>query len=240
MSSASELQEPTPSFRLVVAEDAYLIREGIRSALEREQDEVAVCEYCSDLPSLLHAVEVHRPNVVITDIRMPPSNTDEGIRAATTLRESNPEIGIVVISQYVSPHFALKLFEHGSAGRAYLLKEHVGHRIQLMEAIREVAAGGSVVDPKVVDVLVEARMRVKNSLLARLSTREREVLAGVATGASNAAIAESLFLTKRAVEKNINSLFAKLDLTDDKSTSRRVRAALLFIADSDLEDKSDV
>jgi DNA-binding NarL/FixJ family response regulator len=240
MSSASELQEPTPSFRLVVAEDAYLIREGIRSALEREQDEVAVCEYCSDLPSLLHAVEVHRPNVVITDIRMPPSNTDEGIRAATTLRESNPEIGIVVISQYVSPHFALKLFEHGSAGRAYLLKEHVGHRIQLMEAIREVAAGGSVVDPKVVDVLVEARMRAKNSLLARLSTREREVLAGVATGASNAAIAESLFLTKRAVEKNINSLFAKLDLTDDKSTSRRVRAALLFIADSDLEDKSDV
>lgn len=240
MSSASELQEPTAPYRLVVAEDAYLIREGIRSALEREQDEVAVCEYCSDLPSLLEAVEAHRPNVVITDIRMPPSNTDEGIQAATTLRESHPEIGIVVISQYVSPHFALKLFEHGSAGRAYLLKEHVGHRIQLMEAIREVAAGGSVVDPKVVDVLVEARMRAKNSLLARLSTREREVLAGVATGASNAAIAESLFLTKRAVEKNINSLFAKLDLTDDKSTSRRVRAALLFIADSDLEDKTDL
>jgi len=239
MSSVSELPEPTPGYRLVVAEDAYLIREGIRSALEREHEEVEVCEYCPDLPSLLHAVETHRPNVVITDIRMPPSNTDEGIQAATVLRESNPEIGVVVISQYVSPHYALKLFEHGSAGRAYLLKEHVGHRIQLMEAIREVAAGGSVVDPKVVDVLVEARMRAKNSLLARLSTREREVLAGVATGASNAAIAESLFLTKRAVEKNINSLFAKLDLTDDKSTSRRVRAALLFIADSDLEEKSD-
>jgi DNA-binding NarL/FixJ family response regulator len=240
MSSASELPESTPGYRLVVAEDAYLIREGIRSALEREQDEVEVSEYCPDLPSLLHAVEAHRPNVVITDIRMPPSNTDEGIQAATLLRDSHPEIGVVVISQYVSPHYALKLFEHGSAGRAYLLKEHVGHRIQLMEAIREVAAGGSVVDPKVVDVLVEARMRAKNSLLARLSTREREVLAGVATGASNAAIAESLFLTKRAVEKNINSLFAKLDLTDDKSTSRRVRAALLFIADSDLEDKADL
>ena len=241
MSSVSErkTQAPTAAFRLVVAEDAYLIREGIRSALEPEHEEVEVCEYCPDLPSLLHAVEEHEPNVVITDIRMPPSNTDEGIQAATALRESHPEIGVVVISQYVSPHYALKLFEHGSAGRAYLLKEHIGHRIQLMEAIREVGAGGSVVDPKVVDVLVEARMRAKNSLLARLSTREREVLAGVATGASNAAIAESLFLTKRAVEKNINSLFAKLDLTDDKATSRRVRAALLFIADSDLEASSE-
>jgi DNA-binding NarL/FixJ family response regulator len=235
MSSASELPTPDPVYRLVVAEDAYLIREGIRSALEREKDEVEVLEYCPDLDTLLHAVEEHRPNVVITDIRMPPTNTDEGIRAAAALRESRPEIGVVVISQYVSPHYALKLFEHGSAGRAYLLKERVGHRIQLLEAIREVAAGGSVVDPKVVDVLVEARMRAKNSLLSRLSTREREVLAGVATGASNAAIAESLFLTKRAVEKNINSLFAKLDLTDDKTTSRRVQAALLFIADADLE-----
>jgi len=235
MSSASELPALDPVYRLVVAEDAYLIREGIRSALERDKDEVEVLEYCPDLDSLLHAVEEHRPNVVITDIRMPPTNTDEGIRAAAALRESHPEIGVVVISQYVSPHYALKLFEHGSAGRAYLLKERVGHRIQLLEAIREVAAGGSVVDPKVVDVLVEARMRAKNSLLSRLSTREREVLAGVATGASNAAIAESLFLTKRAVEKNINSLFAKLDLTDDKSTSRRVQAGLLFIADSDLE-----
>jgi DNA-binding NarL/FixJ family response regulator len=241
MSSVSErkTQAPNAAYRLVVAEDAYLIREGIRSALEPEHDEVEVCEYCPDLPSLLQAVEQHHPNVVITDIRMPPSNTDEGIQAATELRESHPEIGVVVISQYVSPHYALKLFEHGSAGRAYLLKEHVGHRIQLMEAIREVGAGGSVVDPKVVDVLVEARMRAKNSLLARLSTREREVLAGVATGASNAAIAESLFLTKRAVEKNINSLFAKLDLTDDRATSRRVRAALLFIADSDLEASSE-
>jgi DNA-binding NarL/FixJ family response regulator len=239
MSSASELPTPDPVYRLVVAEDAYLIREGIRSALERDKDEVEVLEYCPDLDSLLHAVEEHRPNVVITDIRMPPTNTDEGIRAAAALRESHPEIGVVVISQYVSPHYALKLFEHGSAGRAYLLKERVGHRIQLLEAIREVAAGGSVVDPKVVDVLVEARMRAKNSLLSRLSTREREVLAGVATGASNAAIAESLFLTKRAVEKNINSLFAKLDLTDDKSTSRRVQAALLFIADADLETGSE-
>lgn len=239
MSSTSELADRKGVYRLVVAEDAYLIREGIRSALEREEDEVEVLEYCPDLGSLLRAVEANAPDVVITDIRMPPTLTDEGIQAAATLRKEHPEIGVVVISQYVSPHYALKLFEHGSAGRAYLLKEHVGHRIQLMEAIREVAAGGSVVDPKVVDVLVEARMRAKNSLLSRLSTREREVLAGVATGASNAAIAESLFLTKRAVEKNINSLFAKLDLTDDKTTSRRVRAALLYLADSDLEAGPD-
>jgi DNA-binding NarL/FixJ family response regulator len=240
MSSTSEQSTRRAVISLVVAEDAYLIREGIRSALEREEDEVDVLEYCPDFGSLLRAVELHRPDVVITDIRMPPTNTDEGIRAAASMRESHPEIGVVVISQYVSPHYALKLFEHGSAGRAYLLKEHIGHRIQLMEAIREVAAGGSVVDPKIVDVLVEARMRAKNSLLARLSTREREVLAGVATGASNAAIADSLFLTKRAVEKNINSLFAKLDLTDDKTTSRRVRAAMLFLADSDLEGVSDL
>jgi DNA-binding NarL/FixJ family response regulator len=240
MSSTPEVADRKGVYRLVVAEDAYLIREGIRSALEREEQEVEVLEYCSDLGSLLRAVEANPPDVVITDIRMPPTLTDEGIQAAATLRQSNPEIGVVVISQYVSPHYVLKLFEYGSAGRAYLLKEHIGHRIQLMEAIREVAAGGSVVDPKVVDVLVEARMRAKNSLLSRLSSREREVLAGVATGASNAAIAESLFLTKRAVEKNINSLFAKLDLTDDKTTSRRVRAALLFLADSDLEAGPDL
>src|SRR5215471_13275889 len=239
MSSTPELTAPNAAYRLVVAEDAYLIREGIRSALEPEHEEVEVCEYCPDLPTLLHAVEEHGPNVVITDIRMPPSNTDEGIQAATALRESHPEIGVVVISQYVSPHYALKLFEHGSAGRAYLLKEHVGHRIQLMEAIREVAAGGSVVDPKVVDVLVEARLRARNSPLTQLTKREREVLAGVAAGQSNAAIAESLFLTKRAVEKNINSIFAKLDLTDDNNVSRRVRAALLFLAEPDTDGGAD-
>lgn len=235
MSSTSESSAPPKVHRLVVAEDAYLIREGIRSALEQDKDEVEVLEYCPDLRSLLHAVEVHKPDVVITDIRMPPTNTDEGIQAASSLRESDPDIGVVVISQYVSPHYALRLFEHGSSGRAYLLKERVGHRIQLLEAIREVASGGSVVDPKVVDVLVEARMRAKNSPLSQLTKREREVLAGVAAGKANAAIADSLFLTKRAVEKNINSIFAKLDLTDDNTVSRRVRAALLFLAESDGE-----
>jgi len=232
--SESKAPAAQVTYRLVVAEDAFLIREGIRHALE-DQDEVEVLEYCADLGSLLEAVTEQQPDVVITDIRMPPTNTDEGVQAAATLRESHPGVGVVVISQYVSPHYALRLFEHGSAGRAYLLKEHVGHRIQLMEAIREVANGGSVVDPKVVDVLVEARMRARNSRLAQLTPREREVLAGVASGKSNAAVASSLFLTKRAVEKNINSIFAKLGLTDDSTVSRRVQAALLYLAESGVE-----
>jgi DNA-binding NarL/FixJ family response regulator len=236
--SEPEAAEAATRYRLVVAEDAFLIREGIRHALERE-DEVEVLEYCSDLGSLLQAVEEKQPDVVITDIRMPPTSTDEGVQAAAALRENHPDIGVVVISQYVSPHYALRLFEHGSGGRAYLLKEHVGHRIQLMEAIREVANGGSVVDPKVVDVLVEARMRARNSRLAQLTPREREVLAGVASGKSNAAVASSLFLTKRAVEKNINSIFAKLGLTDDSTVSRRVQAALLYLAETGVESSPD-
>jgi len=222
-------------FRVVVAEDSFLIREGIRRALEQQADEIDVLEYCPDLPTLLQAVERHRPDVVITDIRMPPTNTDEGIRAAAALRELNPDIGVVVISQYVTPHYALALFEEGSAGRAYILKEHIGHRIQLVGVIREVAGGGSVVDPQVVDVLVEARTRARNSKLTQLTPREREVLAGVAAGKSNSAIAEALVMTRRAVEKNINAIFSKLGLRDELEVSRRVRAALLFLAEQDLE-----
>ena len=225
----------TGPYRVVVAEDSFLIREGIRNALEQQADEIEVLEYCADLPTLLQAVERHRPDVVITDIRMPPTNTSEGIQAATTLRASDPDIGVIVISQYVSPHYALALFEGGTGGRAYLLKEHIGHRIQLVAVIREVAQGGSVVDPKVVDVLVEARSRANNSQLAKLTPREREVLAGVAAGQSNNAIAGSLFMTRRAVEKNINSIFSKLGLRDETEVSRRVRAALLFLAEQDLE-----
>jgi DNA-binding NarL/FixJ family response regulator len=224
--------------RVVVAEDSFLIREGIRSALEQDADEIEVLEYCSDLPTLLQAVERHRPDVVITDIRMPPTHTDEGIQAATKLRASHPEIGVIVISQYVSPHYALALFEEGTGGRAYILKEHIGHRIQLVSVVREVATGGSVVDPKVVDVLVEARTRAKNSQLSKLTPREREVLAGVAAGQSNNAVAGSLFMTRRAVEKNINSIFSKLGLRDETEVSRRVKAALLFLAEQDDEDGS--
>jgi DNA-binding NarL/FixJ family response regulator len=206
------------------------VRQGIRQVLDQE-DEVEVTEYCADLGSLLRAVERDRPDVVVSDIRMPPTNTDEGIRAAAQLRDEYPEMGVVVVSQYVDPHYAIKLFEQGAARRAYLLKEHVGHRNHLMGAIREVGSGGSVVDAKVVEVLVEARTRARNSPLAHLTPREREVLAGVAEGKSNAAIASTLFLTKRAVEKNINSIFSKLDLPDDTEVSRRVVASLLFLAE---------
>jgi DNA-binding NarL/FixJ family response regulator len=218
-------------YRVVVADDTYLIREGLRHMLEGEEA-VEVVAYVSSLPALLRAVAEHRPDVVITDIRMPPTNTDEGIRAAAELQEMAPPVGVVVLSHYVSPQYVLRLFEHGSAGTAYLLKEHIGHSERLLEAIRQVATGGSVVDPAVVDVLVEARIRARNSPLADLTPRELEVLARVAQGKSNAAIASELFLTKRAIEKNINSIFSKLDLHNDNEISRRVAATLLYLADA--------
>jgi DNA-binding NarL/FixJ family response regulator len=225
-------------YRVVVAQSTYLLREGLRHALEGE-DEVVVEQYCSDLPSLLAAVEEHEPDVVITGIRMPPTNTDEGIQAAEALYATHPEVGIVVICEHVTPQYALRFFKHGSAGRAYLLREHVGHRIQVMAAIREAASGGSVIDPEVLDLLVESRTRARNSRLARLTPREREVLAGIAEGLSNASVAQSLFLTKRAVEKNINSIFTKLDLHDDVSVSRRVAASLLYLNETAAPDVCD-
>ena len=218
-------------YRVVIADDTYLIREGLRQVLEGEKT-VDVVAYASSLPALLREVAEQRPDVVITDIRMPPSNTDEGIQAAAELQERDPPVGVVVISNYVSPHYVLRLFEHGSAGTAYLLKENIGHRERLMEAIEQVASGGSVVDPAVVDVLVEARIRARNSPLHELTPREREVLARVAQGKSNAAIASELFLTKRAIEKNINSIFSKLNLHNDTEISRRVAATLLYLADT--------
>src|SRR4051794_39872096 len=159
---------PTAVYRLVVAEDSYLVRQGIRQVLD-EEGEVEVVEYCADYATLVQAVERERPDVVVTDIRMPPSHSDEGIRAAALLRDQAPDIGVVVVSQYVDPHYAIKLFELGAARRAYLLKEHIGHRNHLMGAIREVAGGGSVVDPKVVEVLVEARTRARNSPLQQMT-----------------------------------------------------------------------
>jgi DNA-binding NarL/FixJ family response regulator len=226
-------------YRVVVADDTYLIREGLRQVLGGE-DDVQIVAYASSLPALLREVEEHRPDVVITDIRMPPTNTDEGIKAAIELHDLVPPVGVVVISHYVSPQYVLRLFEHGSAGMAYLLKEHIAHRERLVDAIREVAAGGSVVDPAVVDVLVEARVRTRNSPLASLTPREREVLARVAQGKSNAAIATELFLTKRAIEKNINSIFAKLNLINDADVSRRVAATLLYLTETPAGEREPV
>jgi DNA-binding NarL/FixJ family response regulator len=218
--------------RAIVANEDFLVREGIRRVLDGE-DEIEVLESCPSLPSLLGAVEEHEPDVVISGIRMRPSYTDEGIRLATFLRDSHPTVGVVVVSQYLTPQYALDLFERGTSGRAYLLTEHVNHRIRLTEATREVANGGSVVDPAVVEVLIDARLRTENSPLLLLSAREREVLAGLSSGKSNQAIAQSLFLTTRAVEKNINAIFAKLGLTDDPKINRRVTAALLFLDAAD-------
>jgi DNA-binding NarL/FixJ family response regulator len=194
---------------------------------------VDVVASCGDLPSLLAIVEGKRPDVVVTDIRMPPTSTDEGIRLAALLREQHPEIGVVVLSNYAEPAYALALLESGSEGRAYLLKERVHDRAQLVAAIESVAAGGSVLDSKIVEPLVSAKLRVERSPLAALTGREREVLAEIAKGKSNAAIAETLVLTKRAVEKHINSIFLKLNLAYAEDVSKRVKATLLFLADAD-------
>jgi DNA-binding NarL/FixJ family response regulator len=216
--------------RVVVGEDDLLVREGIARLLGTE-DGIEIVESCHDEPSVLSAVDELQPDVVLTDIRMPPTQSDEGIRIAAALRDGHPQIGVVVLSQYSDPRYVLSLFDHGSARRAYLFKERLGHRFQLVEAIREVARGGSVVDPKVVEVLIDAPRRAAESPLARLTPRELEVLGQIAQGKSNRAIGESLVLTKRAVEKHVNSIFAKLRLPDDEDVSRRVYATLMFLAE---------
>lgn len=223
--------------RLVLAEDSYLVREGIKLLVDSDESIELVAD-CGDLQGLLDAVDEHVPDVVLTDIRMPPSNTDEGIRAAQTLRETHPEIGVLVLSQYVESAWALQLLEDGSTGRGYLLKERVGDLAELTRAIRTVASGGSVVDPKVVDVLVAARLRRQESLLARLTARELEVLGEIAHGRNNAGIAASLVVSERAVEKHINAIFSKLGLTAaDDHVHRRVRAVLLYLAEADSREE---
>ena len=215
--------------RVVLAEDNYLVREGIRALLAAEP-EVELCAACEDLDSLLAAVEEHRPDVVLTDIRMPPTSTDEGIQAAEQIRTRYPDMGVVVISQYADPAYALALLERGASRRGYLLKERVSEADQLVGALSEVARGGSIIDPKVIEALVAARMRGEGSPLTRLTPREREILAEMARGKNNAGIAATLVLTERAVEKHINSIFSKLTLSEEKETHRRVKAVLLFLS----------
>jgi DNA-binding NarL/FixJ family response regulator len=216
--------------RLVLADDHYLVREGTRRVLEAEP-EVEVVAACDDLDSLLAAVDAELPDVVVTDIRMPPTGTDEGIRAAGLLRETHPEIGVVVLSQYADPRYALPLLEHGSERRAYLLKERVDDAEQLVGAIRTVAAGGSVVDPKVVEALVAENARTERSPLRDLTPRERDVLHEMACGKNNAAIAATLFLTERSVEKVIHSIFLKLGLGWETAVHKRVKAVVVYLAD---------
>ncbi len=220
------------AIRVALAEDSLLVREGLHQVLAAHPG-IEVVASCEDLPSLLGAIETAGPDVVLTDIRMPPTGTDEGIRLASELRDTHPDIGVVVLSQFSDPLYALALLERGSDGRAYLLKERVHNRAELMAAIRAVADGGSLIDPKIVEALVTARGRAERSPLNELTAREREVLAEIAQGKSNTAIAESLFLTKRAVEKHINSIFLKLGLAYAEDVSKRVKAALMFLSDSD-------
>jgi DNA-binding NarL/FixJ family response regulator len=218
------------AIRVAVADDSYLVREALTHVLDAASG-VEVIAACDDLDSLQQVIEADRPDVVVTDIRMPPSDTDEGLRIAAALRHSHPSMGVVVLSQYSDPQYGLALLDGGSDGRAYLLKERIRHRGQLVAAIETVAQGGSMIDAKVVEGLIDARRRAERSPLTDLTHRELEILAYVARGHSNQAIADELVLTKRAVEKHINAIFLKLNLTEAQDVSRRVKAALIYLAE---------
>jgi DNA-binding NarL/FixJ family response regulator len=212
-----------------VGDDNFIAREGMIRLLE-ETDGIELVAACTDLTELRAAVEQHRPDAVLTDIRMPPTATDEGIRLARELRSTHPEIGVVILSQHVEPQYALSLFEHGSEGRAYLLKERLKDRDELSRALHEVTAGGSLVDSRVVDELLTHWGQRNQSLLSRLTPRERETLALVAEGRSNRAISDELGITERAVERHINAIFTKLELTQPDQVNRRVKASLVYLA----------
>jgi DNA-binding NarL/FixJ family response regulator len=217
---------------VVVGEDNFIAREGIMRVLE-EVDGVELAAVCADLPSLQDAIERFAPDVVLADIRMPPSFTDEGIRLAGELRSTHPAIGVIVLSQHVEPLYALALFDDRSDGRAYLLKDRIRDAGELGWAVHQVAAGGALVDPRVVDALLARSNDRTASSLARLTPRERETLALVAEGRSNNAIADALGISVRAIEHYVNAIFAKLDLTEPKRVNRRVKATLLYLAEQE-------
>ncbi len=221
---------PAAPIRVVFADDSYLVRHAVAHVLD-DAEGIEVVATCADRDALLRCVEDERPDVVVTDIRMPPTGTDEGLQVAAALRRTHPQVGVVVLSQFAEPRYGLALLDEGSDGRAYLLKERVQSGGQLVAAIEAVAAGGSVVDAKIVDGLIAERRRSERSPLAELTPREVEILGYVARGHSNQAIADELVLTKRAVEKHINAIFLKLGLTAAADVSRRVKAALIYLAE---------
>lgn len=216
--------------RVVLAEDNYLVREGTRRLLEDTGD-IDVVATAGDAAQLLRVVDEHRPDVVITDIRMPPTHSMEGIEAAHAIRRDHPETGVVVLSQYADGSYALELFKDGTAGLGYMLKERVGDLEDLLAAIANVASGGSTIDPQVVEVLVDARSRASQSLLKTLTPRELEVLAEMAQGKNNAGVASSLHLSESAVEKHVSAIFLKLGVSEQPQLSRRVSAVLAFLND---------
>lgn len=218
------------ALRVVIAEDSLLMREGVRQVIDRS-DDLEVIGDCPDLPSLRSLVDDTAPDVVVTDVRMPPAFSDEGIQFAVDLRRTHPDIGVVVLSQYAEPAYANSLLDGGSARRAYLLKERVSQPDQLADAIRTVAQGGSVIDSTIVDMLVAASSKRPASPLAALTPREMDVLDQVAQGKSNAGVAAALYLTERAVEKHINAMFAKLGLGATPDLNRRVTAVLLLLSE---------
>ncbi len=213
---------------MVLAEDNALLRQGVEKLIG-QQDGLELVGTAGDLPGLLALVKEAAPDVVVTDIRMPPTGTDEGIQAAAYLREHQPGVGVVVVSQYANPEYAVALLANGSARRAYLLKDSIAGVDELVRAVMTVAEGGSVVDPAIVDALVGASAPRRPSDLDRLTARETETLAEMAQGKNNAAIAASLFLSERAVEKHTNAIFSKLGLTEEEDVNRRVKAVLIFL-----------
>ena len=216
------------ALRVVFAEDNYLVRQGT-AALLTELDEIELVEVVEDSTALLRAVDEHRPDAVLTDIRMPPTYTTEGIDAARQIRAEHPGTGVVVLSQYVEEDYAFDLLKDGVSGLGYLLKERVSEIEALLRALDEVSRGGSALDPKVVEGLLDRQTRGATSQLLGLTDREREVLAEMATGLSNAAIAKKLYMSERAVEKHITSVFQKLGLSEENDLNRRVSAVLAFL-----------
>jgi DNA-binding NarL/FixJ family response regulator len=216
------------SIRVALAEDSPLLREGLGGLIKSVPD-LELVALCSDLQSIIAAVDRFVPDVVLTDIRMPPHRSDEGVQLARHCRAEHPNVAVVLLSQYVDPRYVKALLDQGAQGRGYLLKEHIANAEELVNAVRAVAAGGSIVDPRVVEALVGVRRLSGDPDLERLTPRELEVLAEMAAGQSNAAIAVSLHITQRAVEKHINSIFSKLGVTHDNLGHPRVRAVLLYL-----------
>jgi DNA-binding NarL/FixJ family response regulator len=228
--------------RVVFAEDNYLVREGTAALLERI-DDVELVATAADVDELIAAVDEHVPDAVLTDIRMPPTGSAgqrggapamEGIDAAHAIKAGDPQVGVVILSQYADESYAFELFRNGTAGLAYLLKDRVGDLHQLLSALRQVAAGGSVIDPMVVEALVARRARLRESPLAKLTARELDVLREMAQGRGNAGIAGRLSLSESSVEKHVNAIFSKLGLSGEQAIHRRVAAVLTFLRDAGL------